>query len=79
MVIYSKNVFLLDGLPQILKDNSHEELKENVSQSLREKCPNTEFFSGSYFPAFGPEKTPYLETSRSEYFLDQEKDTGKDS
>ena len=45
--------------------------------TLREKCPNTECFSGPYFPAFGlnteryvspntgkygPGKTPYLET-----------------
>ena len=42
---------------------------------MREKCPNTEFFSGPYFPAFGlnteryavsleetPEETPYLVT-----------------
>ena len=25
----------------------------NVSKSPREKCPNTEFFSGLYFPVFG--------------------------
>ena len=38
-------------------------------QSLREKRPNTEFFSGLYFPVFGlnktkygPEETPYLDT-----------------
>ena len=24
-----------------------------VTYSLREKCPNTEFFSGPYFPVFG--------------------------
>ena len=37
--------------------------------TLREKAPNTEFFSGLYFPVFGlstgkyrPEKTPYLDT-----------------
>ena len=24
-----------------------------ITNSLREKCPNTEFFSGPYFPAFG--------------------------
>ena len=37
--------------------------------SLREKCPNTEFFSGPYFPVFssnigkyGPGKTSYLDT-----------------
>ena len=37
--------------------------------TLHEKCPNTNFFSGPYFPVFGlntekyrPEKTPYLDT-----------------
>ena len=37
--------------------------------TLREKCPNTEFFSGPYFPVFGlntgkygPEKTSYFNT-----------------
>ena len=45
MLIYSKNVFKLDGLPQILKDNGQEDLKEKVPR----------------------------------YFLDQEKDTGKDA
>ena len=37
--------------------------------TLRETRPNTEFFSGPYFPVFalntgkyGPEKTPYLDT-----------------
>ena len=36
---------------------------------LREKCTNTEFFSGPYFPVFSPnakkygsEKTPYFDT-----------------
>ena len=36
---------------------------------LREKCPNTEFFSSAYFPVFSPntgkyrpEKTPFLDT-----------------
>ena len=33
-------------------------LKPFSSQSLHEKCPNTEFFTGKY----GPEKTPYLES-----------------
>ena len=40
--------------------------------SLREKCPNTEFFSGPYFPVFcpnwgkyGPDETPYLHTFHS--------------
>ena len=49
-----------------------------VTPTLREKCPNMDFFSGLYFPAFGlnteisvfsenagkcgPEKTPYLDT-----------------
>ena len=35
---------------------------------MREKCPNRDFFSGSYFPAFNPntgkhgqEKDPYLD------------------
>ena len=42
---------------------------EILSAILREKCPNMEFFSGSYFPVFGlntgkygPEKTSYLDT-----------------
>ena len=37
--------------------------------TLREKCPNTELFSGPYFPAFSrntgkkvPKKPPYLDT-----------------
>ena len=40
-----------------------------IKYSLREKCSNTEFFSGPYFPVFspntgkyGPEKTPYVDT-----------------
>ena len=28
-------------------------LPHNFHRSLREKCPNAEFFSGLYFPAFG--------------------------
>ena len=28
-------------------------LEERDGLSLREKCPNTEFFSGPYFPVFG--------------------------
>ena len=39
------------------------------TESLHEKCPNTEFFSGPYIPLFspstgkyGPEKTPCLDT-----------------
>ena len=39
------------------------------NESLREKCPNMEFFSVTYFPVFGlntgkygREITPYLET-----------------
>ena len=44
---------------------------------MREKCPNTDFFSGLYFLVFalnrgkyGPEKTPYSETfHRSIYFV----------
>ena len=43
---------------------------EKLGRKLqREKCANTEFFSGPYFPAFrpntgkyGPEKVPYLDT-----------------
>ena len=27
--------------------------KTMIKETLREKCPNTEFFSGPYFPAFG--------------------------
>ena len=40
-----------------------------LSPALREKCPNTEFFSVLYFPIFspytgkyGPEKTSYSDT-----------------
>ena len=32
------------------------------TESLCEKCPNTDFFSGPYFLIFGPEKTPYFNT-----------------
>ena len=44
---------------------------------LREKCPNTEFFS-SYFPVYGlntgkygPDKTPYLDTQCSAFKVGQ--------
>ena len=44
--------------------------------SLHEKCTNTEFFSGQYFPVFspntgkyGPEKTPYLDTFHAVYVI----------
>ena len=60
-----------------------------VGPSLREKCPNTEFFLVHIFPhldwirrdtpylsvfslnagKYGPEKTPYLNTSRSVYIF----------
>ena len=33
-----------------------------VTITLREKCPNTEFFSGPNTGKYGPEKTPYLDT-----------------
>ena len=40
-----------------------------TGKQLRGTCPNTEFFSGPYFPVFGlntgkygPEKTPYSDT-----------------
>ena len=43
---------------------------------LREKCPNTEFFSGPYFPVFssntgkyGPEKSPYLHTFHAVHII----------
>ena len=43
--------------------------KVNDNGTLREKCLNTEFFSGPYFivispntEKYGPEKTPYLDT-----------------
>ena len=46
-----------------------------INNSLHEKCPNTEFFSGPYFPVFnpntgkyGPEKSPYLDTFHSVNF-----------
>ena len=42
---------------------------KSVSISWREKCPNTDFFSGPYFSVFGlntekygPQKTSYLDT-----------------
>ena len=44
------------------------------SSPMREKCPNTEFFSGQYFPViemntgkYGPEKTLYLDTFHACY------------
>ena len=43
---------------------------------MHENFSNTEFFAGPYFPVFstntgkyGPEKTPYLDTFNSTYFL----------
>ena len=33
---------------------------------LSVKCQKYGVFSGPYFPVFGPEKTPYLETSCSD-------------
>ena len=40
----------------------------SLTSTLHQKCPNSEFFSGLYFPSFGmntekygPEKTPYLD------------------
>ena len=47
-----------------------------IKLSLREKCPNTEFFSGPYIPSFGlnagkygPEKTPDLDTFHTVFNL----------
>ena len=44
-------------------------VKVKGSNSLREKCPNTEFFLVQYLTVFGqntgkygPEKTPYMDT-----------------
>ena len=36
-------------------------ISKSTILSLREKYPNR-VFSGPHFPAFGPEKTPYLDT-----------------
>ena len=33
-----------------------------IGLSLHEKCPDTEFFSGSNTGKYGPEKTPHLYT-----------------
>ena len=35
-----------------------------MNLTLRENCPNTEFFSGSYFPVFG-----YFSRSVSKIFM----------
>ena len=51
---------MLDGFPQILKDNSHEDLT-SVSVTAW-KVSKYGVFSRPYLPAFEPEKTPYLET-----------------
>ena len=32
----------------------------SVTMALCKKCPNTEFFSGPYFPVFGQKDIPYL-------------------
>ena len=34
---------------------------------MREKCPKYGVFAGPYFPAFGPKKTPYLDTFHAVY------------
>ena len=36
--------------------NTHEDLKISFEDTMGEKCPNTEFFSGPYFPVFELEK-----------------------
>ena len=41
----------------------HEKLfSQRITWALRGKCPNTELFLGLYFPVFGLEITPYLDT-----------------
>ena len=47
-----------------------------MKEPLREKCSNTEFFSGPYFTVFGlntgkygPEETPYFNTFHAVSFL----------
>ena len=49
---------------------------EGIVKSLREMSPNTDIFSGPYFPLFspnagkcGPEKTSYLDTFHTENLL----------
>ena len=49
-------------------------------ETLREKCPNAEYFSGPYFPVFSPntgkyepKKTPYLDTFHTVKSLKREK------
>ena len=37
---------------ELLSRNPHD-LTFFTDITLREKCPNTEFFSGQYFPVFG--------------------------
>ena len=51
-----------------------------VLLALHEKCLNTEFFSGPYFPAFspntgkyGPEKPPHLGNFHAVFFLPKTK------
>ena len=40
-------------------------IENGYSLSLREKCPNTEFFSGPYFPAYTRD-TEYLSVFSSD-------------
>ena len=47
--------------------------KTMIKETLREKCPNTEFFSGPYFPAFGLNTERYSVFSPSAWKYGPEK------
>ena len=64
----------LTGTKLHFRNNIHKFNIGNVKVPLREKCPNTDVFSGLYFPAFGlntgkygPEKTPHLDSFHAVY------------
>ena len=63
------NFLLLDLFKDFHFNTLHPESEQtgsllltNQYTTLREKCPNTEFFLVRSFPEFGPEKTPYSDT-----------------
>ena len=61
------------GCKTFKMDKEKQCTSELMSHTLREKCPNTEFFLVHIFPhsdcrnagKYGVEKTPYLETSHA--------------
>ena len=63
----------MDNTTKIINShNKHvvsKKVQANQNLSLCEKCPNTKFFSGPYFPLFGlhtgkygPDETTFLDT-----------------